>query len=390
MTNRRSTMTSWAMFYPVAATIPVAIALASFIAGCAEFRKPETVVTDVLPQKSKRRQDILQDFEKTRDRAQYQAALNFLQQGNAKACRQSLEQLLARTPTHHDGRLLMAELLLEEQNFDAAAKQAREILQAQPDDAQAEHVLATILDAAGKPAEARAHFDRAAKLDPNNETFRLSCQLAAGAALGGPAPAAAAQVKASSTAVKQGSPSQKSRAPVKDASLQAAGYATASDSAHSGDSHDTADSLESAHVEETFYRLEAALSTSKLVEARAAVEDLMDMAPDNPQIRLRAAVIALRHRRPELAAEIAKEATIRFPKSPEAYRLLGTAVYRQGRYAEAQSAFQAALSLDNTAALSYFLMGCTLQKLNQTDAAASHFARAAELDARFQGNANTP
>jgi hypothetical protein len=46
--------------------------------------------------------------------------------------------------------------------------------------------------------------------------------------------------------------------------------------------------------------------------------------------------------------------------------------------------------LDNSAGLSYFLMGCTLKKLDQPEAAASHFARAAELDPRFDGAAAKP
>ena len=69
----------------------------------------------------------------------------------------------------------------------------RDVLATSADDARAEHTLELILDAQGKADEAGRHYARAAQLDPNNETYRLSCQLAAGAALGGPAPAVAAR-----------------------------------------------------------------------------------------------------------------------------------------------------------------------------------------------------
>ena len=100
-------------------------------------------------------------------------------------------------------------------------------------------------------------------------------------------------------------------------------------------------------------------------------------------------MIALRHERADLAAEIATACTVRqFPKSAEAFRILGTAQYRLGRYRAAQSALATALSLDNSSGLSYFLMGCTLNKLGKPDAAAGQFARAAELDPRFTKSAH--
>ena len=360
---------------------PTTIAVASFLtvalAGCAGFRAPDPVATDVAPQKIQRRQEVLRQFETARDQAQYQAAVNFLHQGNNKACRQSIEQLLGRNPAHHDGRLLLAELLLDEQDYDGAEKQLRDVLAAEGKDARAEHTLAVVLDAKGQADEAQTHYRRAAELEPDNETYRLSCQLAAGAALGGPAPAVAARsagkvVQASSKATIQDDPSAG-----KSASAASPGKSSRKNGRE-----------ESAETSEMIYRLEAALSGGNAAEIRAAVEDLEALGPNNPQNRLRAAVIAMRHEKPELAAEIAAAATVRFPKSAEAFRILGTAKYRLRSYPAAQTALATALSLDNSSGLSYFLMGCTLTKLGKPEAAASHFARAAELDPRFAKTAN--
>ncbi len=333
------------------------------LAGCAGFRTPDSVATDVAPQKVQRRQDVVRQFETARDQAQYQAAVNFLHQGNNKACRQSIEQLLGRNPTHHDGRLLLADLLIDEQDYGGAEKQLQDVLATSADDARAEHTLALVMDARGQADEAQTHYARAAQLEPKNETYRLSCQLAAGAALGGPAPAVAA--RSTGNVVQSSVKAASHDAASKTGKSVPAPLPAAKASSPSG-------SEESADVSEMFYRLEAALSEADAAAVRAAVDDLEALAPNNPQNRLKAAVIALRHEKAELAAEIATAATVRFPKSAEAFRILGTAKYRLRSYPAAQSALGTALSLDNSSGLSYFLMGCTLNKLGKPETAASH------------------
>jgi tetratricopeptide (TPR) repeat protein len=359
--------------------LAAASSLAIAGAGCAGLRKSDSVATDVAPQKVERREEVVRQFESARDQAQYQAAANFLRQGNNKACRQSIEQLLGRNPTHHDARLLFADLLIDEQDYDGAEKQLRDLLTAKAEDARAEHTLGLVLDAKGQAEEARGHYARAAKLDPKDETYRLSCQLAAGAVPGGPAPAVAAQSKGG---VVQAS----SRGPIAADSALGAKSAPSSNAVRPSSRRTQPE--EGADVSEALYRLEEALSQKDAAAAHAAVEDLAAAAPDNPQIRIKAAVIALRHENADLAAEIATAATLRFPKSAEAFRILGTAHYRLRQYSAAQSALASALTLDGKSALSNFLMGCTLNKLGKAEAAASHFARAAELDPRFAKSAN--
>ena len=59
------------------------------------------------------------------------------------------------------------------------------------------------------------------------------------------------------------------------------------------------------------------------------------------------------------------------------------AQYRLGDYAAAQVAIAQGLSLDKSDALAYFLMGSTLARLGQAEAAERQFAEAARLDPRF-------
>lgn len=341
----------------------LAVVLVLGLAGCAGLKRPGSISQDVAPQQSQRREDAVREFEASRDQAQFQAAANFLRQGNQQACRQSLDQLLARHPGNVDALLLRADLLVDQQDLEGAAKQLREILSAHPDDARAEHALGVVLDAQGRGEDARQHYARAAEMDPQNETYRLSCRLAAGADSGGPAPAVAAQSKDRGVATAAWQTARDERLPAAGESLQES---------------------------ELLFQLEAALvenDAGSLADARRKLERA---GPDSPHLRLKAAVIALRHERPELAAEIAAVAAAHFPKSAEAHRILGTAEYRRGHYGAAQSALAAALSLDNSSALSYFLMGCTLNKLGQAPAAAKHFARAGELDPRFAASASQP
>jgi tetratricopeptide (TPR) repeat protein len=63
--------------------------------------------------------------------------------------------------------------------------------------------------------------------------------------------------------------------------------------------------------------------------------------------------------------------------------VLGAAHYRRGEYQVAQTALAQALSLDKSDALAYFLMGSTLAKQNEHEAAAKYLAEAARLDVRF-------
>ena len=62
--------------------------------------------------------------------------------------------------------------------------------------------------------------------------------------------------------------------------------------------------------------------------------------------------------------------------------MLGAAYYRSGDYQSSQVALQQALSLDKSSALAYLLMGCTLAKLGQQQAADDHFRRP-PLDPRY-------
>jgi tetratricopeptide (TPR) repeat protein len=105
--------------------------------------------------------------------------------------------------------------------------------------------------------------------------------------------------------------------------------------------------------------------------------------PDNPQLALDAAILALRQNRPEAAIEIAITAVNRHADSAPLWRTLGMAQYRSGQFAAAEASLKQAIALDKSNALAYFLMGSTLSREAQSEAARPYFDEAARLDPRF-------
>ncbi|HEY2881492.1 MAG TPA: tetratricopeptide repeat protein [Pirellulales bacterium] len=106
--------------------------------------------------------------------------------------------------------------------------------------------------------------------------------------------------------------------------------------------------------------------------------------PQNLQKPLARAVAALAAGNTQEAIDVATRGVAQTPADAQAlYRVLGMAHYRRGEFQAAQAALSQALSLDNRDGLAYFLMGSTLEKLDQHEPAAGYFAQAAVLDARF-------
>lgn len=140
---------------------------------------------------------------------------------------------------------------------------------------------------------------------------------------------------------------------------------------------------EGGEAVELLHVCQTALADDDLATARECFHRAIALDPDDSQTPISAAVAAMRANRPRLAVEILAPAAERFTKSAGIYRALGAAYYRAGDCKSAQVALRKALSLDNSNALSYLLMGCTLAKLGQNEAAESHLRQARALDSRY-------
>jgi len=332
------------------------------LCGCAGVRLPSPSTRDVKVEHAQRKEDIVRDFEIHRDQAQYQAALGRFRAGDIKGCRQLVDQLLARRPKNADARLLLAELLYD--TDPAASRQHIERAAADdPNNAQAHHSLALLLDADGKHDEAKVHFDRARQLEPHNEVYADDPEedgydnMEFAGAPDGPG------------SLQRQMPPARTGPPAADA--KKVGYGNiVKVSSQSG----FANMLEDA---------DHALAMGDEQKARDRLAPLMDRTPDDAQVVMDAALLALRYEKPQLAVDVLLLAATRPNPSAAMCRTLGTAYYRLGQYERAKTLLEQALSLDNTHALSYFLMGSTLEKLGQRDGAEEYYRQAGRRDPRF-------
>ncbi len=374
---------------PAAAKLGVlaTCALLALTVGCAGLGWPKTMTQEGITKQRRQRSDDAQAlFDRQRDTAEYEQAKNrWVQQHDDQGCRQGLEKLLARTPRHRDARLLLAELLLTQDDPQAALGHAKAALDAYPNDAEVQFTMARVVDALGRTSDALGYYERAVKMDPSSKEFQAAYQAAR--------ESARQHVREHrSTALGE------NRAADDDAELTAlgsavgvvpAGYSMAtaparrSDFAAGNGSADFAGGTDGDQVADLLHVGQAALAEGDADTARGYFLQAMAAKPDDPQVPVSAAVAALRANRPALAIELLAPAAKRFPKSAAVHRALGAAYYRSGDYKSSQVALRQALSLDNSNPLSYLLMGCTLAKLGQKEAAEKNLRQARALDPRL-------
>jgi Flp pilus assembly protein TadD len=299
--------------------------------------------TSVSAMRDERKKTVVAEFERERDRAQYQAALSHWHRGDAAAAGEMLAPVLARNPDYRDAHLLAAQLDLFADKPKAALAHARHVLVAYPDDPQAHYEAAVALDAMGAAADALPHYEKAAQLAPKEDIFQASYQAAIGAAV--------------------------------PPSMGSAETVNISDG--TGRIDPAVDTIASYHGDPT--NNPKAAVDQRLEALRAAAR----ANPDDPQIALDAAIYALRQNQPHAAIEVATTAVTRNADSAPLWRTLGMAQCRDGDFVAAEASLRRAIALDKSNALAYFLMGSTLSREAQSEAARQYFDEAARLDPRF-------
>jgi predicted Zn-dependent protease len=166
------------------------LAIALFASGCASWR-PVLGTSPVADKRKDRATDAVRTFEKHRDAAQLEAALDRWKQGDFTGAEARLAALVQRRPDFSDARLRLGEILWSRGDAAAAEPHLRAVLEVSPDRAEAHHALGLLLDATGRADDARVHLSRAAELEPDNEVYRLTCDSLA--SVSAPAPLIQAQ-----------------------------------------------------------------------------------------------------------------------------------------------------------------------------------------------------
>jgi tetratricopeptide (TPR) repeat protein len=309
------------------------ICLTGALPGCASISFPSSRTPDVQHQAAERKVEITREFEQKRDQVQYQAALARFQANDSEGCRKTLAQLLERNPSHYESRLLQTELMLLDGNLHEARVQVESLLTERPEDAAARHVAGLLLEAENNLPQAVAQFEQAVKYAPDNSAYRTTLQLA-----------------------------QEALNDLKTGGAR-------------GITRVSANLPDAVGVD-----LDTQRHLAPQDSGRTAIESTR---PGDPAGIIEEATSLLQSNHPAKARELLDAAKSRHSSSAPIYRTLGLACYRAGDYHAAYDALQTALSLDNASGLSYFLMGCTLSKLGERQAAEANFSQAAALDSRF-------
>lgn len=378
-----------------------AVALAAST-GCAGWSSFGPGVPDVKPQKAKRARETARLMCEQRDRGELQAAQFALQQGDVAGSQEMLERVLKRDPKNYEAALLMAEVLILQQQPEEARRQLEQLVSRHPQDPRVLHAMGSLLEAEEKPQEALSYFERASRLAPDNHEYRISCQTAGA----GPAsnlvrqtPAAPRGESAGSTESSASSSRRTSADFAVATDREEDDPAVAGNGALLASAKDEADlpplpaaqtppapiapAAGSPEADQLLEYGRAALAAGSRREARECFRRARRAAPKESKIPIAAAVTALKHDELELAVEIVQDGLDSFPNSAGLHRLMGVARYRLGDLDAAKASFEQSLSLDKSNPLSYFLMGSTLKKLGQTEAAEQSFREARRLDPRY-------
>jgi Flp pilus assembly protein TadD len=357
------------------------VALAALVllglGGCARFGLPQPSLpgmqeTTLTERREARAAETVEAFERHRTDALMHSARGAFERDDLRACERQLRQIIRLRPHRPDARLLLADVLLATDRRAEAVKQVELTLRDHPDDPRAAHAMGLLLDAAGRQAEAVAYYRQAAQHAPANELYRTSYETACRTIASSDSPRAEVE-QASHT----GSVSADVESATGDDSVHVLSPPEPTEAPDASAGHGSIADRLLAEAGRDLARGDVTAATQRLGEATSA-------NPDDPHIPLRASVLALQYNQPHLSTDLLRSAVVDFPQHAALHRALGAAHYRAGAFRKAEVALRQALSLDKADPLAYFLMGCTLAKLGQPDAARQQFARAAQLDTRFR------
>ncbi|MDZ7619908.1 MAG: tetratricopeptide repeat protein [Patescibacteria group bacterium] len=306
---------------------------------------------------------IVRQFETRRNAMSIEAAEAALNRGNYQECEQTLRSVLDRDRSHRDARLLLAEVMLLTGRRPEAFTQLEHALREHGDDPRVHYAMALLLDASGRPKEAHEYYVRSVELNPEFAVYASAHEQLSGDEAIAPGEAVAYHSALGGEDWVAAAPSHATRA-----------------IASTGNSDQTFSPAVSSLLQEAREALAAGNAESAIAQFRAA----MAADPENPHIPIHAATVALERNQPAAAVAVLTPAVEQFPNRAAMHRTLGVAHYRLGDYPSSQVALRQALSLDNTSGLAYLLMGCTLEKLGQPEAARTQWERAAALSPRYR------
>ena len=122
-------------------------------------------------------------------------------------------------------------------------------------------------------------------------------------------------------------------------------------------------------------------------EAVRQFRSAVEMAPDNPVLRLNLGTALIRTGEARAAFAALEEAVKIDPRLAAAHYLLGTLLERNGRDAEAIERFRSAVTYDETLAPAHFQLADALRRNGRFEASLLHYRQVGELDEAVFGEA---
>ena len=150
------------------------IVLATLASGCQWLSDSITQSDRVAERRRQRTEAIARNLDQQHEEADLIAARDLWQRGDHEGCKRRLNELLTRNPEQLDARLLLAEVLLDENQPQEGIRVLKPAEAAHHDDARVQYTMGLLLDAAGSQASARSHYQAAARLEPGNEVYTVS------------------------------------------------------------------------------------------------------------------------------------------------------------------------------------------------------------------------
>ena len=288
----------------------------------------------------------------------------------------ALGKFLAKEPRHIEAGILQAEVDLENGRDAAARDRMERMVIRYPNDAQVRRACGLVYQAIGaeeRAAECLARADALERGDANDSATIVPAAYETDLEEAAPAASSSVDIVAVSD----------------EETLTAAPVVLEAEELRPTEAEvETPSEVKAVltaelNSQQYFDRGVAELGLNQVEAAKASFEAAIAADSENTRLRTDAALQSLQSEQPELARTIAREGARKFPQSAGLHRLHGMAALRLGHNQEAEAALRQALSLDNSQALTYFLLGSVLDRLGKSDSAQWHLRQAAKLDGRY-------
>ncbi len=295
---------------------------------------------------------------------------------DAATFQRALSKFLAKEPRHIEAGILQAEIDLENGRDAAARDRMERMVIRHPDNSQVRRACGLVYQAIGADERAAECLARAEALE-RGESREFAAIV--------PTTAEADLEEAAPAADSAAAPAVVSDEEVLTAAPVVLEAAELSPPAKAEETPEGVKEVLTAELtpQQYFERGVAELGLGQTDAARASFEAAFAADSENTRLRSDAALQSLQSEQPELARTIAREGARKSPQSAGLHRLHGMAALRLGHNQEAEAALRQSLSLDNSQALTYFLLGSVLDRLGKTDSAQWHLRQAAKLDGRY-------